>query len=112
MIQRPAYKHRTLDQLYKAAKQVQNRLEMRDWQIVIETGKVAPSDFKCIVDADGAAFCHFEPHLHSAYIWMDLSKAKESNTDPLWLLYHEIGHIFHDIHDEETRCNIIANLIY
>jgi len=112
MIFRPPYKCRSLTVLTKALHNVQNKLEMRDWQIVIESGRVAPSDFKGIEEADGVAYCRFDPALHTAYIWLNMHRAKEIDADPLWLLMHEVGHIFHDLHDEETRCNIIASLLY
>jgi hypothetical protein len=112
MIKRPPYKHRTIAQLNNVLRATLNKLEMRDWQVDIETGSVPPLDFKDMPEADGAAFCRFEYAHHYAYIWIDPTRAKVINADPVWLLLHEVGHIFHDIHDEETRCNIIAKLIY
>lgn len=111
MILVPPYKKRTHEFLHKKLLFCQNLLQMRDWQLELITENYPPSIFLDSDNGQSVSRCWFDDSILKGAIWISPLRAKEQGIDPLWLLYHEIGHLFGILHNEETRCNILASLL-
>ena len=111
MIKHPPYKSRSHDYLLRRLREAANTLQMRDWQLTLEVGDNVPERFRD--DDNGRSVCrcwYYQPCL-MAEIWISPERCKKEKTDPLFNLYHEIAHIWHETHDEEVRCNVMAGLL-
>ena len=111
MIQEPIYRNRQYKQLLSKLKEAQNTLQMRDWQIDLEVGDTPPKRFIDKDNGDSVCRAWYDTTNLKAHIWISPARCKKENTDPLFNLYHEIGHIWSETHNEETRCNIVASLL-
>ena len=92
-------------------KAAHNLLQLRDWQITLDTGIYPPTEFLDNDNGDAAARGSLKTDMRSALIWVSDRRAKENKIDPLFLLYHEIAHLMLSAPDEELNCNIIAKLL-
>ena len=111
MITPPKYKTRTIEYLTERIRIAQNRLQMRDWLIDLDYGDSVPENFQDYDNDNAVARCEYSSDLLKAYIWISPKRCKKENADPVFILYHEIGHLFHEVHNEEVRCNILASLL-
>jgi hypothetical protein len=105
------FKNRRHDTLTKRLRIALNMMQMRDWDVDLEYGDLLP--LRWIKDDDDAmARVDYCTDTLTAFIWVSPERCKKNNTDPLSALYHEVAHIFLEVHNEEVRCNVIARLIW
>ena len=111
MIEVPKYRKRSHEFLLRASKKARNLLEMRDWEINLETGDTPPKRFIDSDNGEAIARADLYTSCRKAYIWVSDKRAKKANEDPLFCLYHELAHCILDVPDEELKCNIIARFL-
>ena len=104
------YRIRTHKELEKALAKAVCVLQMRDWELSLETGAQVPDKFAANHINAGATIPQAE--LLKADIWINTRQCKEQDLDPLETLYHELFHIWIEYCDNEERmCNILASLM-
>ena len=114
MIEQPQYRKRSYGFLGQKLNASIELLDMRDWVIDLVVSDYPPEEFLDSDNGDSVSRCMFEEERLFAIIWICPKRCKaepRGGIDPLWVLYHELGHIFHDLHNEEWRCNKIAHLL-
>lgn len=110
MIKTIPYQNRTFKFLLKKLFELQNKLQMRDWQIDLIYGDSIPEDMSAKITDMGN--CNFDTDTLEACIWIHKAACKIKNTDPLNVLYHEMAHVWLQYtEDEERQANILALLI-
>ena len=112
MIRRPVYCKRSHRLLLRALKDAQNALQLRDWQITLDTGNYPSTEFLDSDNGTSTARSSFHADLRTGLIWVSDRRAKQHKEDPLFNLYHELGHFVLSVPDDELNCNIIAKLLY
>lgn len=102
------YRKFTHKQLELSLQKLQNILQLRDWEFVLDTSDAPPKEFK---DTKEVASVHYEPEILRGIIWVSLKKCKEKNLSPKETLAHELFHVFYTVRDEEIIANVGASLI-
>ena len=111
-MQVPPYKTRSFVCLDKALRKMLNTLCLRDWQVTLTVGSAAPEGFASN-DAEGGGCCLYNIDYLTADIWIDPFACKRVDSDPLWILGHEVGHIWINvIMNEEIKCSLIGTLLH
>ena len=111
MIQTPKYRTRTHDYLLEVLRKCMNKLDMRDWDLDLSTEETPPKE---LVDDDCSNACALVKYYIetlTGIIWICLARCKKDDCDPVFVLKHELGHIFLELHNEEWRCNKMAELL-
>lgn len=107
----PKYKKRTLTQMKRTMTKAIRDLCLRNWNIDFEYGDNRPKHVGPESDRNRGTAMIWKDELH-ALIWVNEGQCKEDNTDPLWVLKHELGHIWiADRQSEEVRASLIAYLL-
>jgi len=70
----------------------QNKLNLRDWQITIDTGVKCPKAFNDKV-YDVIARCHSQPRRLTAFLWFPLGYIEIRRQNALQAVCHEMLHI-------------------
>ena len=111
MLKPPKYKARSHDYLEEQLRKVQNKLQLRDWEITLYTDDYPPEKFADDNNCDCSARCEYELQYLTAHVWVSPKRARTDGVDPLFYLYHEAAHIWIVSHNEELRVNTIALLL-
>ncbi len=108
-MEHPTYKTRTHEFLLNKTRKLQNLLQLRDWEITLLTGDTisdSTNEYQLGEISYNLSFLQ-------ATIRIDITKCRESNVDPLHILYHEFGHLLYSYCTYEERfCNIFADVLY
>jgi len=112
MIQTRPYKDRDIEFLNNKLRECQNLIQMRDWNIELWHGDTVPAQFRDEDNGTSVARCSYDPALLKAEIWISPTRCRNNHADPLFIMLHEIGHIWQEIHNEEVRCNQFASLMF
>ena len=111
MIEINPYRRRSFDFLFESLKTCLNYVQMRDWKIELSYGDTVPPMFRDEDNGTSIGRSRFHKPSLAAQIWISPTRCKSENADPLFILYHEIGHIWQETHDEEVRSNQFATFM-
>jgi len=84
----------SVEQIEKAVRWGQNTLNLRDWDVILETDESPPKE----VESDGSELAKtatWAAYL-KAMIWLPLGKLKAKDVNPYQTLFHEMLHIMTD----------------
>lgn len=110
MIPTRPYKRRTHDYLFKVLKEAANKLQMRDFSYILETGDIPPDGFSD--NPDHLAESIIDTNRLVVKIWIKTGACKSENEDPKTMIYHEMAHAWDEYCKcKERRANIIALLL-
>ena len=106
----------THDDVLKVVIWFQNKFDLRDWAVTVDTAEAPPGRFK---DEDNGsqvcARCEMVLRYHSALMWLPLARLEKFNVNAIQSAMHEMLHIFCDARrvetDDETNDNPIECLI-
>ena len=109
-MQIPTYKPRSQKFLLGKLRDALRQLNLRDWAVELIVGPHLPKGFEDCKGHAGAVLC--EPDTLNAQICINPVVCKYDDRDPLWALYHEVGHIwYNDTHDEEVLVNTLGIIL-
>lgn len=109
MIDFTPYKRRTHKQLHNMLRKWLNALQMRDWQVELIFDTIPEEIAQGKVQPGGVTY---QTETLQAKIWIDIDQCKAINEDPLYILGHEVTHIWLDVgHDEELQCNTLSQIL-
>ena len=99
------YQPATHDSLHLCLCWAQNNLELRDWNIRLDTSDEIPRE---LLPDDASGKVIYRINYHTAMVWVPIGRCKAENMNPYSILLHEAIHIrmamdgFGD--DEATVC--------
>ena len=98
-------------QLDKILRETLNRLQMRDWEVVLFTGNMPPKEHEKYYDHSASIV--YDKGMLTATLFVNFLLCAERNENPEWNLKHELSHLFVNYRDdnEELQANIIANIL-
>jgi len=99
-----AYKYQriTKEKMLEAIRYLGNKMQLRDWELKLDTEYEMPGEFKeeDSIDLDGMV--HIAEDELKALIWVPLKRLRVADKNPLETLCHEMFHI------EVIRCGKIG----
>lgn len=111
------YQPTTMDQLTACIRWCQNQMQLRDWEIKLDTSIVMPKEFKAEGVENCEALVDYDANKLKALIWIPEAKLAESNCNPFECLIHEMCHIMIEAHglgdiNDEVLVRVISPMIY
>lgn len=104
------------DQLLDCIRWCQNNLQLRDWEIKLDTGVNMPKELKPGDDDDYEALANIGEDTFQALLWIPLAKLEQGNHNPIEATVHEVCHIMTEARNmgdnDERLVRIISPIVY
>ena len=103
------------ESLLKVIKWAQNTLNLRDWEIGLDTGPEIPRVLMPGREDDYEGLARIHSHRLRALIWIPLDRLGPNNVNPIETCLHEMLHILvggQGLDDDELLVRTISPLIY